>query len=147
MLKHYIISSLRNISRHRLFSVINIFGLAIGLASFLNIYLYVQDELQYDNFHKDGDRVYRIVQDYKKASGGSANLPGVLEEKLKGNVPQATALTSIYKDHKTVINSHDQTFPEDGVYFTEPQLFRILSLQLMEGSPEKALDGDRKSVV
>jgi putative ABC transport system permease protein len=147
MLKHYILTSLRNIRRHRLFSAINIFGLAIGLASFLIIYLYVQDELQYDTFHKDSDRVYRIIQDYKKTSGGAANLPGALEQKLKGNVPQARALTSIYKDHKVVITSQDHTFPEDGVYFTESQLFRILSLRLIEGNPEKALDGPFKMVI
>ncbi|MBS3807678.1 MAG: ABC transporter permease [Bacteroidales bacterium] len=147
MLKHYIKSSLRSISRHRLFSVINILGLAIGLSCFLVIFRYVQDELKYDAFHEDSEDVYRIIKRYKKESGGGANLPGVLESKLKGNIPQAEAISSFYRDHQVVIGHSDQQFPEKALYFTDPEMFDILSLRLATGDPAKALDGPFKMVI
>ena len=147
MLKHYIRASLRSITRHRLFSVINILGLAIGLSCFLVIFLYVQDELKYDAFHQDSEDIYRIVKRYKKESGGGANLPGVLESKLKGNIPQAEAISSFYRDHQVVIAHNDRQFPEEALYFTEPEMFDILSLRLAAGDPAKALDGPFKMVI
>jgi len=147
MLKHYILTSLRNISRHRLFSAINILGLALGLASFLIIFLYVHDELKYDTFHEDPEQVYRIIQDNKQASGGSANLPGALEGKLRGNVPQAEAIASFFRQHNVVISHDDRQFTEDFVHFTDSAMFDILSIRLITGDPRQALDGPYKMVI
>ena len=141
MLKHYILTSLRNIRRHRLFSAINILGLALGLASFLIIFLYVHDELKYDDFHKDPGQVYRIIQDYKTEKGGGANLPGVLEERLAGKVPQAKTISSFYRERVGVVSWEDRQFPEKVVHFTDPEMFDILSLRLITGDPEQALNG------
>ena len=63
MLRNYFIVAFRNLLRNKAFSIINIVGLAIGLACSILIFLWVQDELSYDDFHEDGDRVYRILQD------------------------------------------------------------------------------------
>lgn len=127
--------------------MINILGLAIGLSCFLVIFLYVQDELKYDTFHEDSEDVYRIVKRYKKESGGGANLPGVLESKLKGNIPQAVAISSFYRDHRVVIRHSDKQFPEKALYFTDPGMFEILSLRLATGNPAKALDGPFKMMI
>ena len=147
MFKHYILSSLRSIGRHRMFSLINILGLALGLASFLIIFLYVQDELKYDAFHKDSDRIYRIIQKNKKSGGGSANLPGVFEDHLKGRLPQVKALASFFRDPKAVIGHGERQFPEKAVHFTTPEMFDILTLSLKSGDPEKALDSPNKMVI
>ena len=61
MLKNYLMVALRNLQRHKFFSLINIAGLAIGISASLVIYLIVQYEFNFDNFHKDGDRIYRVV--------------------------------------------------------------------------------------
>lgn len=127
--------------------MINILGLAIGLSCFLVIFRYVQDELKYDAFHEDSEDVYRIIKRYKKESGGGANLPGVLESKLKGNIPQAEAISTFYRDHQVVIGHSDQQFPEKALYFTDPEMFDILSLRLSTGEPAKALDGPFKMVI
>jgi len=63
MIQNYILVAFRNLVRNKIFSFINIIGLAIGLACSILIFLWVQDELSYDRFHEDGDRIYRIIQD------------------------------------------------------------------------------------
>src|SRR5688572_21655051 len=63
MLKSYLKTAFRNISRHKIFSAINIFGLAIGIAACLLILQYVRYEKGYDNFYPDGKRIYRVQQD------------------------------------------------------------------------------------
>ncbi len=64
MIKNYLKIALRTILKHRVFSAINLFGLAVGIACFIVIMLYVKDELSYDGFHTDADRVYRVVKDF-----------------------------------------------------------------------------------
>ncbi|RJP63616.1 MAG: hypothetical protein C4539_15955, partial [Ignavibacteriales bacterium] len=65
MFKNYLLIALRNIKRYRGYSLINILGLSIGIASCLFILLYVQFELSYDNYHKDADRIYRVANSRK----------------------------------------------------------------------------------
>src|SRR5688572_23881789 len=61
MLRNFIIVALRNLRRNKVFSLINIVGLSVGVACCLLLVLYVQDELRYDNYHRDGERVFRIT--------------------------------------------------------------------------------------
>src|SRR5687768_3860413 len=60
MIRNYLIVALRNITRHSFYSLINIFGMTIGIAACLMIFLYVTDELSYDQFHPDADRIYQV---------------------------------------------------------------------------------------
>jgi putative ABC transport system permease protein len=69
MFRNYLTTALRNLSRHRIFSFINILGLAIGLACCITIFLFVQDELRYDTFHTKADRIFRLVNDRTRAEG------------------------------------------------------------------------------
>lgn len=68
MLKNYFTIALRNLLRHKVFSLINIMGLAVGLAACFLIFLYVGFEISFDNFHTKADRIYRIVTDTKTPS-------------------------------------------------------------------------------
>jgi hypothetical protein len=61
MLKNYLMVALRTLARHKTYSLINIFGLAVGMAVFILIALWVADELSYDKFHKDVDHIYRVT--------------------------------------------------------------------------------------
>ena len=74
MFKNYFTTAIRNLARNKVFSFINIGGLAIGLAACWLIMLYVQDELNYDRYHANANRIYRIAQ-HAEWSGGSFNLP------------------------------------------------------------------------
>jgi putative ABC transport system permease protein len=69
MFKNYFKVALRNILKHKAFSVINVTGLAIGIACCLLILLWIQDELSYDKYHEDHDKIYRVTRQYYTGEG------------------------------------------------------------------------------
>lgn len=85
MLIIYLRIALRNIIRNKTFSLINIMGLSIGLVSFLGISLYVIDELSYDRFHKNSDRIYRAITSMSD-SDGQISKWGAVPNKLVGKL-------------------------------------------------------------
>ena len=97
MLKSYIITAIRNIKRQKLSSIINIFGLALGIASFLLIFLYIKSELQYDKHWKDSDKIYRISEsvDYGKRAADYALSPFPLAPSLQDYFPEVNLATRI----------------------------------------------------
>jgi putative ABC transport system permease protein len=70
MLKSYLTIALRNLSRHKGYTFINVMGLTVGLACFLLIALYVKDELSYDRYNTNADRIYRVTRDWVGKDGG-----------------------------------------------------------------------------
>ena len=92
MFKNYVKIAFRNLIKHKKFSIINIFGLAIGLACFLVIMLWVQDELSYDRFHKNADHIYMAIRNESgKASAGTSQM---LAPALKEELPEVIDATS-----------------------------------------------------
>src|ERR1700758_5336685 len=69
MIRNYFITALRNLWRNKAFSVINIVGLSVGLASCMLIFLYAMDEVSYDRFHKNAGNIYHLVANFKKPDG------------------------------------------------------------------------------
>ncbi len=73
MIKNYLKIAFRNMAKNKVLSFINIFGLAVGIACSLVIILYIQDELSFDRFNKDPERIYRVVKDF--VNDDSSKLP------------------------------------------------------------------------
>src|SRR5260370_28546369 len=98
MQKNYLIPTWRNLARNKLFSGINLFGLAIGLGCFLLITLYVLDELSYDRFNVNADRIYRVTMDARW--GGSdlhiAQASHIMGPIMQKEFPGAEDFTRIY---------------------------------------------------
>jgi len=69
MIKNYILTAVRNILRKRIFSIINLCGLSVGIASVILILLWVRDELSYDSFHENRDRIFRIITKFTNDGG------------------------------------------------------------------------------
>jgi len=95
MIRNYLIVALRSLWRHRGYSLINIFGLAIGLASSIFIMLYVMNELSYDKFHEKSDQIYRI---WIKGS-----MPATEMRHAQSSPPMAEALLSDYPEVEEVL--------------------------------------------
>lgn len=97
MLKNYLKVALRNIKKNKLYAGLNILGLSVGLASFFIIYLFIQNELAYDQFHEKKDRVYRIVQ--TSQSGDVTEKSSIIETALaplaKQNIPEIEAYSRV----------------------------------------------------
>ncbi|NEM98463.1 ABC transporter permease [Pontibacter burrus] len=151
MLRNYFITAYRNLFRHKGFTFINIAGLALGLTACLLIGLFVYDELQYDKFLPDGDRIYRIYNDQRaeEAAGEIAPVPPMYATTLEQNFPEIEEVVRILMlqfEANNLVEAGDKVIYEKGRTFADPNFFKVFQLPFLYGSPEKALD-DPSSIV
>lgn len=146
MIKNYLKIAFRNLIRHKAFSVINIAGLAIGIASCLLLFTVVKYELSYDKFQPNYKQVYHVVTQDKTADGifYTPGVPFPTLEALRLDFPQITsgALMANYGSQVTVLGKNasnatpDKKFIEKtGFFFCDPQFFKVFSYEWMAGSP------------
>lgn len=141
MLSNYIKIAIRNLHRQVGYSVINVSGLAIGMACCLLIILYIQDELGYDQYHAHADRMYRVVD------GGSATTPPALGPAMKESFAQIEGFTRFKPPFGVwMMRFQDQVFYESKVYWTDANVFELFAFDLVLGNPASALR-DPNSVV
>jgi putative ABC transport system permease protein len=151
MFKNYLDVALRSILGNKLFSFINLFGLAVGLASAILIGLYVADELSYDRFQPNADRLYRVSRDFY-ASGRAeelhlATLAPVAADLLKADFPEIEATARTSSGGLGLIARGDMQFYEEDVHFADPSIFELLAFDWIEGDPDTALDGPNSMVI
>ncbi|HKI77116.1 MAG TPA: ABC transporter permease, partial [Ignavibacteriaceae bacterium] len=147
MIRNYLKIALRNIVRFKLFSFINIFGLAIGIASSILIFLFVQNELGYDSFHKNADDIY-LVQKYRHTAVGLKVLNDTwipLLPKLKSDYPEVENGTRLFEQNVWVQTSNNQKFREN-VTFADPSIFSVFTFPLKSGNKETVFK-DKYSLV
>ena len=140
MFKNYIKIALRNMKRQKGYSFINIMGLAIGMASVLIIYIYVKHELSYDSYHKDSDRIYRII--FKGEGFGELVMtPPPMAACLKAELPEIESSTHIMNlNDQIYIRAGDKMFKETKGFFAEPDVFDIFSIPLISGDSKSLMD-------
>ncbi|HYC28963.1 MAG TPA: ABC transporter permease, partial [Chitinophagaceae bacterium] len=140
MLKNYFIIAVRNFWKNKVFSFINILGLSIGISAALVIYLIVAYDLGFDKFHKDGDRIFRIVSDFKfpgqdfKNSGVPAPLPAAVRKEITG-IELATAFQLYNSDVKVTIGKDGIYRHEKDIIFADEYYFNLLPYKWLAGSP------------
>ncbi|MFQ5771157.1 MAG: ABC transporter permease, partial [bacterium] len=141
MIKNYLKITIRNLSKHKFYSAINIFGLAIGLASCLLIFLYVTDELSYDRFHEKADSIYRVNWDFKwnNNEGIGAGTPPPLAVKLVNEIPEIKATTRIYPISDMIVRYEDKFFTETRILGVDPNFFDFFTVEVLAGNPATAL--------
>jgi len=149
MFKNYIKISWRNLVRNRIFSIINITGLAIGLSCFLLIALYVMDELNYDRHFENANRIYRINSDIR--FGGDnlhmALTSDMMGQLLKKDYPQVEEFTRIFTfNGEKLIKKGEQYIDEEKLANADSTFFKVFSLPAIEGDTKTALN-DAHSVV
>jgi putative ABC transport system permease protein len=125
-------------------TVINVFGLAIGLAACLLIGLWIQHELRYDDFHPDAERTYRVAIDTE--AGGNAiyapQTPVPLKAALRRDVPEVEAVTQFRDDQAAVLRRGDQAFTDNTVVYADSTFLDVFGgFALRHGDREAALDG------
>ena len=142
MLRNYFKIALRNLARNKFFSAINIIGLSIGIAGCLLIGLFVWDEMQYDRFHKDGDRTFRIYDKVTGSQGVSnvASTSPMFATTLNREFPevdQSLRILNIYNEN--LFNSGTKKAYEPKGIIAESNFFDFFTLDLIEGNPKQAL--------
>jgi putative ABC transport system permease protein len=148
MFRNYFKIAWRNIRKHKLYSIVNITGLAIGITSCILIGLYIWSELQYDKFHSKAHRIARVTMEYNMA--GSVEKAAVTGTKtgpqLMRTFPQVEAYTRTIKSPRVVANG-TKVFDEKNVLYADADFFRIFSFPMLQGNAATALNAPYKIVL
>lgn len=154
MIKNYIKIAVRNLLKKKVYSFINISGLAIGLATCILIILYVFNEWSYDKFHTASDRIYRVVQTTTSSDRveEQATTPFQLAPVIKAEFPDLVKSSVRFfdrqEDKHSIINRKDRVaFRESNFYFTDSTFFEVFSAELVRGNPSEALKNPLTMVI
>ncbi len=140
MFKNYLKIALRNLIKHKVYTLINVGGLAIGMACSILILLYVRDELSYDRYHDKAERIYRILLEMPTpVAPVTASTPIVLAPKLQSAIPEIQEIVRLEEYGKVIVSRGEKRFNETRFFLADPSAFRIFSFQLLRGDPGTAL--------
>ncbi|HSZ33869.1 MAG TPA: ABC transporter permease, partial [Puia sp.] len=156
MFKNYLIVALRNFRHNKIFTIINILGLSIGLSAALVIFLIVKYDYSFDRFEKNGKRIYRVVSEYNFQGGGpgySRGVPAPLAEAVKKNISGLDQVVTFryYNNNKIELPVLHQAKPtvfkaQENIIFSDGSYFKMLPYKWLAGSPQTALQGAGKVV-
>lgn len=149
MLKNYLKIALRFMLRQRGFSIINIAGLTIGITCSLLIILYIQDELSYDKFHVDAERIHRLgfkgVLEGKKINSAQVGIK--VADGLEQDIPEIESTLRIASWETFPVRYEDKSYTEPKLLLVDPNFFRFFDFKLLEGHPDSVLRGEHKVVI
>ena len=143
MIRNYIKIAFRNIWRNKVYSTINILGLAVGIASCLLILLYIQFEYGFDRFHRDSDRIYRVFQQFgednskRMTSSGGQMGPAMVKD-----FPEIESYVRMHRKTsmvQTELDGEMRIFEEKQFAFVDSQFFQFFNFDLLVGNPSKVL--------
>lgn len=136
MLKNYLKIAFRNLWKNKLFSFINIIGLGMAIPFALLALMHLQSTFEFDNFHKDSSRIYRIITDEKTNDGGKlsyASSPFLMADNLKNDYPSIEKSTKVVRDFGWEMNNQLKTLHVNMIY-VEPTFFELFNFGLEKGS-------------
>lgn len=141
MLKNYIVVAIRNLLRHKVNSLINISGLAIGMACCILIFLFVQHETSFDKFHKNADRIYRVVAEFNNEGkpDNFANTPAPLGPALPEEFPEVINTVRMSYWGAVLLVNEDKYFYNYRCMYADQSIFDVFSFTLLKGNPKTAL--------
>ena len=152
MLRNYFKTAFRGLTRNRNYAIINIAGLAVGIAVCMMIFIIIQFQTSFDDFHSKKDRIYRVLSEYHPADAAEVfykDVPFAMPTGLKSAFPQLEQVASVYESHNDQLLIPDnngktiKAFKEDkGVFFTEPSFFKMFDFPLLAGSYASLQDPD-----
>ncbi|MEO7767627.1 MAG: ABC transporter permease, partial [Ferruginibacter sp.] len=149
MLKNYIKIAIRNLAKHKLFSFINIFGLALSMCIGLIVITGLQDDFTYDRFHPRSESTYRIISDVTNKEGQdfrAASTPLPLAAAVKDNYAFVENTVHIYPGWNGKASTDMKTLGVN-LAFTEPSFFKVFGFRLEEGDGATALNAPNKIIL
>lgn len=142
MLKNHFKIAWRNLLKNKGYSIINIGGLAIGLACFLMITMFIQNELSYDRYHENSSRVYRVLHHMNEKDAN--------DSWVWGNAPVGPALKEDFSEviekvqfsgrEDVLLTYGDHTFQEGNCFYVNPTVFDVFNWNMISGDPKTALE-------
>jgi putative ABC transport system permease protein len=152
MVKNYLKLALRIIRRQKAYSFINILGLSVGIACCLIILLFVRDELSFEKFHTNANRIYRTIIDEFVDGKWEHNVgsPDLLGPALIEEYPEITSCVRLFNPNwieKWAVSVENKYFYEDNLFFADPTIFEVFTFPLLKGNPETALREPNSMVI
>ena len=143
MFKNYLIIAFRNIKKHLGYSVINVAGLAIGMACCILILLFVFDELSYDKFHESHDRIYRVTRKWFNADGvvnlHLGHVAPPVAPLLKNDFPEIVHAVRLIRVGGLLVGKDTTFYEESRFFFAEEDVFKVFTFDMIAGDPDTAL--------
>ena len=153
MFRNYLKTALRNLKRNKGYALINVLGLAVGIAASLLIFLVIQFETSFDNFHKKKDSIYRVGTEFHTQDGVSYS-EGVafpVAAALRVDYPQIKEVASIYRNggQITVKGGDNQLkkLNEENFYYAEPEFFKMFDFGWLAGDAKTCLKDPNSAVL
>ncbi len=140
MIKSFFTITIRNILRNRVYTLINILGLSMGVTVAILIFLIVSFDLDFDSFHSKKDRIFRVVHS-TVASGVTdyhANIPYPAGNDLSQVVHGAELFTEIHQDDERMVEINNQKAFEEGILFVDSSFFKVFDFEIISGNPEES---------
>ena len=150
MFRSFLNIALRNLRNNKAFSVINIAGLAVGLASFIFIVAFIKSELSYEDFHQNADRIYRPVGVFNRPGMGRVHngvTPGALGPALASDFAQIEKTVRLRPLFDAYFQVGDNGFYESAIAMTDTSIFDIFTIPLKYGDPKTALSNINSLVI
>ncbi len=134
MIRNYFISAIRNLLRNKSFALINILGLATGLACVILFFLWVTDEISYDRFHDNKDRIYNLLSVFDRADRSSMSVtPFPLAPNLSDRYPEVEEYTRYWK-YPSLVEYDEVSDLDEKIHLVDPGFFKMFSFPLISGS-------------
>ena len=140
MIRNFFLTAWRNFSRNKVFTLLNVSGLAIGITVCLIIGVWLQRELSYDNFHSDADKIFRISNTFKSESESFSQAPSgpAFGAQLPKEIPAITSSCRLFNSSFKLKSGSNQ-FIENEAFYTDSNFFSFFRFKLKKGNPQQAL--------
>ena len=137
MQRYFLRIAIRNILKNKLYTLINIAGLATGITAFLLILMFVKYQKSFDTYHKNSERIYRLRYERSSAGGESVKFASCCPPaaiRIRELYPEVETIARLFRYRATVIFGENK-FYEERMYFAEPQIFEVFDIDLITGDP------------
>lgn len=149
MFRNYVITTYRNLMKTKIYSLINILGLAIGMAACLLILQYVKYEKSYDTFHENSERIYRLRYERTDQAGESVKFASCCPPaaaRIRGKYPEVEQIGRIVRNQASV-SYGDTKFLEERMYYAEPEFLSVLKFKFIVGDPQNGIREPNRAFV
>lgn len=152
MFANYLKIAVRNLMKNKLFSGLNLMGLALGIAVALLLLVFVKEELSFDRYHSKFDRIYRSLAkvDYGDGEETWANVPNSVGPVMKNEIPGIEAQMRMWEfnyGENAMINANEQKFSQANLFWADSSMLKIFDLKFLAGDPNTALNGPNKVIL
>ena len=149
MIKNYLKTAWRSLWKNKGYSAINIFGLTIGLSASIFIFLWVVDELSYDKFHSNANRIFKVLVNNKYPDGKIETYPATpakLKDAIKTEIPEVELAAQYSMESELLVKHETNSFNENGIY-ADSTLFKILSFSIVNGNAAEPLKNNNSIAI